>query len=176
MNVKELLNSLDKEFPLSNAMFKYALEQTEIKMEDVEEFIEFGNFTYKRNFMHHGNGYDALILCWGNGQRSPIHDHKGSRCGVKVICGTATETVFKWSPNKLLFPTTSIEYESGKLGESVVSEDEDIHQISNLQPYPEQLITLHIYSPPLLRMNTYSLGDSKATEYIEPIYLSGAGI
>ena len=32
------------------------------------------------------------------------------------------------------------------------TQDQDIHQISNLQPGNADLVTLHIYSPPLLVM------------------------
>src|SRR5205807_7632445 len=46
--------------------------------------------------------HDALpiwVLCWRNGQRSPIHDHRGSSCGVRVLRGTMTETQFAFAPN-----------------------------------------------------------------------------
>ena len=39
------------------------------------------------------------MLCWKNGQRSPIHDHTGSSCGVRVLRGTLTETLFELAPN-----------------------------------------------------------------------------
>ncbi len=44
------------------------------------------------------------------------------------------------------------------------SEDADIHQISNLQAGDADLVTLHIYSPPLVRMGTYSLTDATRGE------------
>jgi cysteine dioxygenase len=39
----------------------------------------------------------------------------------------------------------------------LVSLDADMHQVSNLQPGDADLVTLHVYSPPLRQMGTYSL-------------------
>jgi cysteine dioxygenase len=112
--------------------------------------------------MHQGSCYQALILCWRNGQRSPIHDHKGSSCGVKILQGEATETVFTYAKNGMIIPTVTKEY---PVGMSMGSQDADIHQVSNLAADGECLITLHIYSPPLEVMNVYSLmgGEEQRT-------------
>jgi cysteine dioxygenase len=62
-------------------------------------------------------------------------------------------------------------------GSVCASEDDNLHQISNLQDGDADLVTLHIYSPPLLHMGTYSITD--LTRGIEPMYLEfsdGAGI
>ena len=50
-------------------------------------------------------------------------------------------------------------------GDLVVSQDADVHQISNLQTAGQDLVTLHIYSPPMLRMDTYSLTEPTIGEY-----------
>src|SRR5439155_1043142 len=105
---------------------------------------------YVRNRLHDGPAYQALVLCWRNGQRSPIHNHRGSRCGVKVLRGVAVETVFAPAPNGMVYATGSRELRTGHI---CASSDEDIHQISNLQGGGADLITLHLYSPPLLRMD-----------------------
>jgi cysteine dioxygenase len=151
------------------------IEQLEISMEDVADVAVFDEAQYRRNLLHAGPGYQALILCWTNGQRSPIHDHTGSSCGVRVLQGTATETVFKRGRDGMLMAVRTRE-----LGEAGVcgSEDADIHQVSNLQPDGGPLVTLHVYSPPLLKMNTYSLTDTSVREYEEPIheFCHGAGI
>jgi cysteine dioxygenase len=58
------------------------------------------------------------------------------------------------------------------------TEDLDIHQLSNLQPNKADLITLHIYSPPLLVMGQYSLMDSIVREFRDEVHTfsEGAGI
>lgn len=143
------------------------LGQLALRVEDVAEYVKFGDATYRRNLMHAGPGYQALILCWRNGQRSPIHDHRGSSCGVRVLRGVMTETVFDRAPNGQIYATRS-----RTLGEGGVcgSQDSDIHQVSNLQPDGRELVTLHVYSPALLTMGTYSLTDALVREFREPVY------
>ena len=120
--------------------------------------------------------YQALALCWRNGQRSPIHNHRGSACGVKVLRGVATETVFVRAPNGMVVPTGSRELAAGFICGSF---DEDIHQVSNLQANDGDLVTLHIYSPPLLRMDMFSLDTPAVHEWDDPVddpFELGAGI
>ena len=58
------------------------------------------------------------------------------------------------------------------------TQDQDIHQLSNLQPGNADLVTLHIYSPPLLVMGQYSLTDPEVREFKDEVYAftEGAGI
>ncbi|MCP4247032.1 MAG: hypothetical protein GY778_08275 [bacterium] len=142
------------------------LGELAIGLDDVSPFARFGRESYQRNLMHAGPGYHALVLCWRAGQRSPIHDHNGSACGVRVIKGVGTETRFERTPEGLIFPTDTRTVETGAVCGSF---DQDLHQVSNLQPASQDLITLHIYSPPLLRMGVYSLTDSKVTDFLDPI-------
>ena len=152
-----------------------ALRGLEIDWREVEPFVRFAPDTYRRNLMRAGPAYHALILCWRSGQRSPIHDHRGSSCGVRVLRGTCTETLFGRTDAGHVFPTETRQLPAGHC---CGSQDADIHQMSNLQAGGADLVTLHVYSPPLLRMGTYSLTDRSVGEFIDPIFenCDGAGI
>ena len=151
------------------------LLEADVTLDDVRPFVRFGERNYLRNLVRGGAWYHLLVICWRSGQRSPIHNHAQSTCGLKVLTGTVTETNFDFAPCGLIKPTGSIELEVGK---TTATQDEQIHQISNLQPEGEDLITLHIYSPPLLRMATYSLVDSSIGDYAPVImeHTMGSGI
>ncbi len=152
------------------------LARTEVTLDMVRPFLQFSPDHYVRNLMHAGPCYQALVICWQSGQRSPIHDHRGSSCAVKVICGVATETAFATAANGMIYANGSRQL---KAGDSCASQDADIHQMSNLQPEGDDLVTLHIYSPPLYRMNMYSLVDAKVKQFFDPVneeFVSGAGI
>jgi predicted metal-dependent enzyme (double-stranded beta helix superfamily) len=86
------------------------------------------------------------------GQRSPIHNHRGSVCGVLVLAGTATEITFADTAIGVFSPISSAEAE---LHSVTVSEDQEMHMIANLGTVP--LVTLHLYSPPLHGMEVFSL-------------------
>lgn len=175
ITLPQLLDRLDRHpqrVPLPELVA--LLRGLEIEIDDVAEHLRFGDDHYRRNLVHEGPGYHALILCWKAGQRSPIHDHRGSSCGVRVLSGVATETRYQRGPTGALMATRSHELCTGLV---CGSEDADIHQMSNLQPQAP-LVTLHVYSPPLLRMGTYSLTDDAVRDWEDPVYAYtlGAGI
>jgi len=142
------------------------LRDLDIDCDDVGEFVRFSERGYMRNLVRAGPWYNVLVLCWKNGQRSPIHDHRGSSCGVRVLRGVATETLFEFAPNGHVCATTSLPRGPGGV---TASQDSDMHQISNLQPGDADLVTLHVYSPPLLWMGTYSLTDRSRGQ--EPMFI-----
>ncbi len=151
-------------------------EQSDVGFDDICSFMRFHPDRYVRNLMHGGPAYQALVLCWRNGQRSPIHDHCGSSCAVKVLQGVATETVFAIAPNGMIYATGSSRLETGMI---TASQDSDIHQMSNLEGGHADLVTLHVYSPALLTMNMYSLVERSVTRFFDPVndeFYEGAGI
>jgi cysteine dioxygenase len=173
--VLEELDAWPKRIPLPE--LERALGGLSVTLDDVRPFVKFGDETYRRNLLHAGPAYQALVLCWRNGQRSPIHDHRGSSCGVRIIHGTALETVFERAKNRMIYAVRSQEMRPGLI---CATQDDDIHQVSNLADDGGDLITLHIYSPALLQMGTYSLLDADMQSYAEPVHedmlVDGGGI
>lgn len=167
------LDSLKKRAPIEK--LEALLHETTIAVEDVAEYARFSERGYTRNLVRGGEWYHLLVLCWRSGQRSPIHNHARSTCGVRVLRGVATETKFEPTPCGLLKPVASRDLRAGAV---CASQDSDVHQISNLQAAGEDLVTLHIYSPPLLKMKTFSLTDARVEDYTPVIleYAHGSGI
>ena len=151
------------------------LKRLHVDLVSVRPFVQFSPERYRRNLMHEGPAYHALVLCWRNGQRSPIHDHRDSACAVRVLSGEATETVFDMTEEGQVFPVRTRRLREGFM---CATQDLDIHQLSNDQPNDADLITLHLYSPPLLTMGQYSLTDSIMREFKDEVHVfaEGAGI
>ena len=160
----QYLDGLQSRAPVEELTARLA--DLEIDCADVAESIRFSDRQYMRNLIRSGPWYYALVLCWKNGQRSPIHNHAGSSCGVLVLRGTLTETFFEFAPNGAVKATFSRDCGPGSVSARF---DADIHQVSNLQAGAADLVTLHVYSPPLLFMETYSLTDM--TRGQEPMLL-----
>src|SRR5690349_4478254 len=95
--------------PLPMADILDWLRKCPLSADDLSGYLIFSPDRYVRNRLHDGPAYQALVLCWRNGQRSPIHNHRGSACGVKVLRGAATETLFTRAPNGMVLPTSSRE-------------------------------------------------------------------
>jgi cysteine dioxygenase len=154
-----------------------ALADLTVSLDDVRPWLVFDPDTYRRNLLHAGPAYQALVLCWRNGQRSPIHDHTGSSCGVRVLAGEAVETVFARTRAGMVYALRSLTHREGAV---CATQDADIHQVSNLADNGGDLVTLHVYSPPLLNMGTYTLFDPQIRPFFEPVHeealVDGGGI
>ena len=166
------LDTLQGRAPLSN--LKAVLARCCVDYEDVAKLVRFSSRTYQRIPVRGSDWYQAWIMCWRNGQRSPIHDHRGSSCAVRVLRGDLTETLFEFAPNGHIKATMSHDVLPGSV---LGGEDGDVHQVSNLQANNADLVTLHVYSPPLTHMGTYDL--STANRGLEPMmieFCDAAGI
>lgn len=139
------------------------LKQTSVTLEDLADYTIFGDQTYRRNLIKQDTWFELLCLCWRSGQRSPIHDHAQSTCGLKIITGIATETRFETTASGHIKAVESNDFETGRV---CSSQDDEIHQVSNLQQSGSDLVTLHIYSPPISCMDTFSLHDSQRSIYV----------
>lgn len=176
-SVNHLFADLDRfDGQLSLPVILNWLRESRLTAAELSYYTVFHRDRYVRNLVHQGPAYQALLLCWRNGQRSPIHNHRGSNCGVKVLRGIATETVFGRAPNGMILAERSRDLPAGHI---CASADDDIHQVSNLQAGSEDLVTLHVYSPPLLRMDVFSLESNAVNEWDDPIndsFVLGGGI
>ena len=145
---------------------KSRLDDDSITAELLAEHIHFNDERYSRNLLAYGPQFYALVLCWQPGQASPIHDHKGASCGVRVIAGVATETSFGWQDGKLVERSVT----SMSAGEVCGSFDDDIHEIRNNGD--SNLVTLHIYSPYLDNINLYDRDTGAITVFSDPMVAS----
>ncbi len=134
------------------------LEQLDLArtLEELKPQLKFSDAGYQRILLREGPQYHLWAMCWKNGQRSPIHDHAASSCALRVLRGTATVTQFEFAPHGHVKAMGSCDLGPGSI---CATQDSDLHQISNLQDGTADMVTLHAYSPPLLRMNTYSITD-----------------
>ena len=136
---------------------------------DVESACCFGARGYKRNTISRTEYYELVALCWRSGDYTPIHDHAGSSCAFKVLFGTGTEIRFLRTPSGLICPVQTTQMQPGYV---CAAQDEDIHQVANMQPPGQDLVTLHIYSLPIKSMTTYEfacrISPDAASAYAAP--------
>ncbi|XP_005992119.1 cysteine dioxygenase type 1 [Latimeria chalumnae] len=113
------------------------------------KYAKFDQYRYTRNLVSEGNGkFNLLILCWGEGHGSSIHDHTDSHCFLKILQGNLTETLFEW-------PGRKMNSEMMKKSERVMTENQctyindsiGLHRVENTS-HTEPAVSLHLYSPP----------------------------
>lgn len=119
------------------------------------KYAKFDKFRYTRNLVDAGNGkFNLMVLCWGEGHGSSIHDHADAHCFMKILAGDLCEVRFEWpttNPNKndqcvsnmkeisrTRLPTNGVCYINDSLG---------LHRVENLS-YSDCAVSLHLYCPP----------------------------
>lgn len=75
---------------------------------------------YTRNLVDAGNGkFNLMILCWGEGHGSAIHDHADAHCFMKMLKGELQEIRYAW-------PTNSISSEQCPTADIGTNEDQSM--------------------------------------------------
>jgi cysteine dioxygenase len=128
------------------------LARADVTRADLKSVCVFGERGYRRNTISRGRWHELLALCWRSGHCTPIHDHRGSSCAFRVVEGLGTEIRYRLTDSGLACPVAAVPMPVGHI---CAAKDEDIHQVANLQSAGTDLITLHIYSPPIEKMHTY---------------------
>jgi cysteine dioxygenase len=140
------------------------LEQAALTAEELKPYIGFKEANYWRHRVCRNEFVEMLVLCWGPGHRTPIHDHNGSHGAVKVFDGILWETTFSYDSEHGLSYKAAREWRAGDITGAGVP---DIHQLGNPDVSEQKLITIHIYAPPLGVLKTYRAG-SKVIEAYTP--------
>jgi cysteine dioxygenase len=138
------------------------IESTTISPDELRPYLGFKTGNYSRHRVMRNDHVEMLVLCWKPGQRTPIHDHNGAHGAVFVYKGIMWETTFDYDTETGLAYKAHRELRTGGL---TGSEIPDIHQLGNPDVSGEDLITIHIYAPPLGVLKTYKLGSSTIDLY-----------
>lgn len=165
MNLDALLDALDQHrgcVPVDE--LESLLSQLDICADGVCEKTHFCDETYKRNLLRQGPAYQAFLMCWRDGQRSPIHDHRGSACGIHVVKGTLVEQCYEFDTDGVCVADARNEMGEGKV---CASWDADKHAVIAEKG---DLITLHIYSPPMSTIGIYEEGSAEVGHYTYPSF------
>ena len=106
---------------------------------------------YTRSIIGYGPTFIVVLMCWEHDQMSPIHDHDGSGCWVKVLDGKLQEVLYQYSPDTrkdTSVPKLCVSSKKHIECEQVACISGDgIHQVGNSSS-DNVVVSLHVYSPP----------------------------
>jgi len=140
-----------------------------------QKFAKFDRFKYTRNLVDEGNGkYDLMILCWGEGQGSAVHDHSDSHCFMKMLKGELKETRYKMPDNR----TSDEECELNVDGECMelqeigskpmclndvayINDNIGLHRVEN-PSHSDTAVSLHLYCPPYDTCHVFQSSGKKS--------------
>jgi cysteine dioxygenase len=174
VSLSNLIGVLKREWSVIDpAKMQDILNRLVITAMDVQPHALFSEKRYARNLVYKDREFEIMIMCWNAGQRSSIHDHAGSLGGIRILQGELTECLFTRAANGMIKSLSSADY---AIEETRVEETSLIHQISNLQAENGKTVSVHIYIPPLVRMNVYSLEDPAVRNILPQYFSLGSGI
>lgn len=65
-----------------------------------------------------------MILCWGEGHASAIHDHADSHCFMKMLKGELTEVRYAWPKDTTVHMKDNVDIGKDEEGEDEYNGDE----------------------------------------------------
>jgi cysteine dioxygenase len=160
-NLQDLIKNLQAHRFDDRKFIGELLQKTNLDVQAIEKRCIWSKKKYVRNLVHRGEVFEVLILCWDVGHNSPIHDHSGSSCWMKILQGSATEEIYNYNLENRSFKNIDLE-QSRELnaGEFVYIDDEaGVHRVINSGE--SKLITLHIYAKPIGECLRYIAKENK---------------
>lgn len=137
-------------------------------LEALRPWIAFDPDRYARRRLFRNQRFELILMCWGDGQFTPVHDHDGQSGWITVIDGTLTVQEYDrlWGPRDLtrasadelsrpgsvpLAPARRLVVPAGtSIAEAAAPET--IHRVG---PDSGRALSLHLYAGPLRSLLTF---------------------
>lgn len=128
----------------------------EIPEEDLLAYAFWSEENYTRNCVLKTDQFELLLLCWEQGQETPIHCHNGEECWVHLVQGKLREKRFK-EDNGNLKLIADVKMTQSRL--SYMNDDLGYHSLHNLNN--GRSMTLHLYVGPIDKCSIYKEEKNK---------------
>lgn len=146
---------------LTHEDFSVLVRRLVLSDELIASRIRFAADGYARNLLCRTSDFELLVLCWRPGQESTIHDHAGSLNAIRVHRGVLTSRLFAPAGGRPAGagPVELVNEEPVHAGGRTGLDRLGIHQLANATA--EDLVTVHVYAPPLVELTVYSTGTDR---------------
>eukprot|EP00510_Aplanochytrium_minuta_P001614 CAMPEP_0184021730 /NCGR_PEP_ID=MMETSP0954-20121128/10117_1 /TAXON_ID=627963 /ORGANISM="Aplanochytrium sp, Strain PBS07" /LENGTH=889 /DNA_ID=CAMNT_0026303835 /DNA_START=175 /DNA_END=2844 /DNA_ORIENTATION=+ len=151
------------------------LKSVRLNSKEYGRYLRFRDDHYTRNLVGYdvpeGDGdrpkFTVLLLCWDKGQMSPIHDHAGSSCWVKVLVGRLREVRYRTLNDKdTTQDHTNVEVirdlTAGAEEVCYINDTQGIHSMGNASS-DQVCVSLHIYAPPYVLCKLFDESSGAVT-------------
>ena len=115
---------------------------------DWREFALSSDRHYTRNLVAREEQFELMVLCWGPGQESPIHNHEGQDCWMAVLEGEMEEVRYPPPGPSVRGPLRSkgaLRFRSGQV--AFIRDEMGLHLVRPALSGTAG-VTLHLYSMP----------------------------
>ena len=158
----ELVNAL---FEGEKTNYSNILRSMKLPISAFDNYCSWSAESYTRNCITENDKFELILICWEQGQITPIHNHDGQECWVRIIEGEFSETIYNANEDGLL-----------KRFKSTISKSNDItymvdfmgfHTLENLSK--KRSISLHLYAKPIRSCKIFDENSMKF-ETIDLVY------
>jgi cysteine dioxygenase len=153
------------------------LSRTSVDLQSCGPYIHFHPDHYARHVAYRDDRMEVVVVCWGAGQVSGVHDHGGAMGWTVMLQGTLTSwayealrpgtpapadaaTVFTLADGRQLVERAPSRCAVGECAE--FDAPNAIHRVGNVDPDPA--ISLNVYSPPIMQYTLFDLETGAAQE------------
>ncbi len=166
-NVKELIHQLDAAVEAVDdpARCQQVMETLCRAFADGNQILEDSFLQphaegYARRLLHkHPQGaYSVVVMVWGPGQGTPLHDHAGTWC-VECVCQGKIQVVNYHRKANLDSEAGVLDFSEEDVHTAGIGEAGKLippfeyHVLKN--PFAETAVTVHVYGGEILRCNTF---------------------
>ena len=132
--------------------YNHIIHSAKFKPTDFDAYSFWLTDCYTRNCIIDTESFELILICWCEGHKTPIHDHGGEECWVKVIEGEFKETVYKQDEMGIL-----------KLTKTKFSKKNDITYMKDFMGFHrlensanKRSMSLHLYAKPIRSCNVFN--------------------
>jgi cysteine dioxygenase len=131
---------------------------------DWRPYALFSDQHYTRNLVTLEARFELMILCWGPGQESPIHNHEGQDCWMAVLEGEVEEVRYPMPAGNVPGPLRtkgSWRFTRGQV--AFIRDEMGLHLVRPASTSASGGVTLHLYASPYDECNCYCPDTGQVT-------------
>ncbi|EDW01727.1 cysteine dioxygenase type 1 [Drosophila grimshawi] len=177
----DLVKALHREFEsnyVNIEMVNHLMLAYKSNPKEWRKYAKFDRYTYTRNLVDAGNGkFNLLILCWGEGHSSSVHDHADSHCFMKMLKGELREKRYRY-PNRPDNDRVQQQEQHGEIDDrslvemgetpiplndvAYINDNLGLHRVEN-PSHADTSVSLHLYCPPFDTCSIFQENCKKTT-------------
>jgi len=167
-SLKELLEVLPE---CSGKDYVGLINRIELDKMDFSPYQFWSIDHYTRNCIVRTERYELILLCWEEGQETPIHCHAGEECWVYLLEGEMKEFRYENEENtNIPLPIDEMVFKEGRF--SYMNDKMGYHSLKNT--HLGKSMSLHLYMNPIDTCQVYD-DEAKAFDWKISSYYSKDG-
>lgn len=139
------------------ATFDDIIRSMKVPVSTFRNYCSWSSKSYTRNCIVNTEKFELILLCWEKGQITPIHDHGGEECWVRIIEGDLKETVYEENESGKLTATKTAIAKTGDV--TYMIDFMGFHSLENIAN--ERSMSLHLYAKPIRKCNVFDKNTQK---------------